>query len=118
MIKTAGLLLGAGFETTSSLVCATLYLLCSNPKYLAKVTEEVRSKFNTPEDITFASLEDLPFMQACLNEALRWYPPIANAGAREVIDGGVTIAGEHVPGKVRACARFTVQNSETIHEGC
>ncbi|KAH8171754.1 cytochrome p450 domain-containing protein [Sarocladium implicatum] len=97
LVKTAGLLLGAGFETTSSLVCATLYLLCRNPSYLAKAAAEVRAKFKTPDDISFSSLEDLPFMQACLDEALRWYPPVASVGARQVMKGGVTIAGEHIP---------------------
>lgn len=94
---TAGLLIGAGFETTASLVTATLYLLVRNPQCLEKVTEEVRSSFKSQEDVSFAKLDKLPYMIACLNEALRWYAPIASGMPRQVMKGGATIAGRFVP---------------------
>lgn len=97
MMLTAGILLGAGFETTSSIVCATMYLLQRNPECLKKINEEVRGAFGSPEDITFSSVDNLPYLRACLSEALRWYPPIASGLPREVMKGGTSIAGEHVP---------------------
>lgn len=100
MLLTAGLLLGAGFETTSSLVAATLYLLLRNPHCLEKVTHEVRTSFKSQEDITFAALDNLTYMVACLNESLRWYPPVASGLPREVMKGGATIGGRPVPESV------------------
>ena len=97
VMLTAGLLLGAGFETTSSLVAATLYLLLRNPRCLEKATREVRSSFESQSDISFATLDKLTYMIACLNEALRWYPPIAGGMPREVMKGGTTVAGRFVP---------------------
>lgn len=100
MLLTAGLLLAAGFETTSSLVTATLYLLLRNPHCLEKVTREVRSSFKSQDDISFAALDNLTYIVACLNEALRWDPPIAGGLPRAVMKGGTAIAGRPVPENV------------------
>lgn len=97
MLLTAGLLLGAGFETTSSLVAVTLYLLQCNPRCYQKLTNEIRSSFKSQDDICFAALDNLPYLVACLNEALRWFPPVASGMPREVMKGGTSIAGDHVP---------------------
>jgi cytochrome P450 len=110
---TAGLLLAAGFETTSSLVTATLYLLMRNPHCLAKVTQEVRSTYASQEDISFATLDKAGYMIACLNEALRWYPPVATGMLREVMKGGTTIAGREVPeDSIVAIHHWAVYHSE------
>ncbi|EOO00988.1 putative cytochrome p450 protein [Phaeoacremonium minimum UCRPA7] len=97
VMLTAGLLLGAGFETTSSLVAVTLYLLQRNSHCLERVTNEIRSSFKSQNDISFAAVDNLPYMVACLNEALRWYPPVASGMPRQVMKGGTSIAGEFVP---------------------
>jgi cytochrome P450 len=100
VMLTAGLLLAAGFETTSSLVAATLYLLLRNPRVLEKVTHEVRSSFQSQEEISFSRLDNLPYMIACLTEALRWYPPVAGGMQRQVMKGGASIAGHFVAEEV------------------
>ena len=100
VMLTAGLLLGAGFETTSSLVAVTLYLLQRNSHCLERVTNEIRSSFKSQNDISFAAVDNLPYMVACLNEALRWYPPVASGMPRQVMKGGTSIAGEFVPESV------------------
>lgn len=89
--------MGAGFETTASLINGALYLLLRNPDSLKKLTDEVRSAFATPADIKLAELDKLPYLIACLQEALRWYPPAAAAAQRQVMKGGATIAGRFVP---------------------
>lgn len=57
----AGLLVIAGSETTATLLCGVTYLLLKNPRCLSKVTEEVRSAFQSEHDITFASVQNLPY---------------------------------------------------------
>jgi cytochrome P450 len=103
-MRTATLLLGAGFETTASLLTAVMYLLCTHRHCLEKVTREVRSSFESAEDITFVSVNKLPYMIACLSEALRWYPPIANGLQRVAMKGGTTVAGVFVPEQVSSKA--------------
>ena len=73
------------------------YLLLTNPDALKKLAEEVRSTFKTEEEITLTSVGNLSYMLACLNEALRRYPPVAFGLPRTVPHGGANIAGTFVP---------------------
>jgi cytochrome P450 len=57
----AGLLVVAGSETTATLLSGVTYLLLRNPECLRKVTDEVRSAFESEHDITFASVQNLPY---------------------------------------------------------
>lgn len=75
------------------------YLLLSNPETLRKVTDEIRSTFKSESEITMTSVNQLTYMLACLNEALRMYPPVAGGLPREVPPNGREILGRYVPGK-------------------
>ena len=87
----------AGSETTSSMLSGVTYLLLSNPETLKKVVEEVRTSFKSESDITLTSVSCLTYMLACLNEALRSYPPVPFGMPRFVPKGGAKISGEFVP---------------------
>lgn len=76
------------------------FLLLKNPKELEKATKEVRSTFGSEEEITLSSVNRLPYMFACLNEALRLYPPVPIGLPRYTPQGGVVIAGHAVPENV------------------
>lgn len=91
------LLIVAGSETTASLLSGVTYLLGSNPGPLKKLTDEVRSAFQSEDEIDFASVSRLGYMLACLDEALRVYPPAPSGFARTVNKGGAQIAGYYVP---------------------
>ncbi|KAH3170064.1 hypothetical protein KXW84_003669, partial [Aspergillus fumigatus] len=70
-------------------------LPAQNPEALRKATAEVRSAYNSEDEITFATTaERLPYMQACLTEGLRIYPSGPIAAPRRTPRGTVTwIAG-------------------------
>lgn len=87
----------AGSETTASLLAGVTYLLCKHPDVMAKVTREVRSTFESPDQITIASVNSLSYMLVVLNEALRCYPPSTSMLVRAVPAGGLEIAGRFVP---------------------
>jgi cytochrome P450 len=93
-------LLLAGSETTASTLSGATYLLLSHPEILARLTEEVRSSFNSFDEITITSVNKLTYMLAILNETLRFYPPLSSGMVRVVPTGGATIAGHYVPGGV------------------
>ncbi len=76
------------------------FFLLAHPDELARVTEEVRSSFNSEDEITLLSVQKLEYMLACLNEALRLYPPVSFGMPRYTPDGGVTIGGHFVAGNV------------------
>ena len=98
----AGLLVIAGSETTATLLAGVTYLLLKNPDVMRKLQDEVRGSFAAEGEITLTSVSKLSYMLACLDEALRMYPPVAFGMPREVFEGGVSIAGTFVPEKVRS----------------
>jgi cytochrome P450 len=61
----------------------------------------VRSTFSSEKEINFVSVNQLSYMLACLNEALRMYPPVANGLPRVVSKGGAQILGQYIPERVR-----------------
>ncbi|KAG6364587.1 hypothetical protein INS49_006189 [Diaporthe citri] len=93
-------LLIAGSETTATLLTGLTYLLCKHPEAMVKLKREVRSKFMSDSEITLTSVLELKYLLACLDEALRLYPPVPIGPLRTVPagSGGVTIAGHMVPG--------------------
>ncbi|KAL4901002.1 cytochrome P450 [Aspergillus multicolor] len=95
-------LLLAGTETTATALSGTTYYLLKNRDALRKATAEVRAAFEREEQISFvAAAERLPYLQACLTEGLRIYPPGPIAPPRRTRRGTVTaIAGYAVPGDV------------------
>ena len=91
------ILIIGGSETTATLLSGVTYLLLTNSEALAKLTQEVRSTFKTEEEITINSVANLTYMLACLDEALRMYPPVANGLPRVVPRGGGSILDRYVP---------------------
>ncbi|KAE8412379.1 cytochrome P450 [Aspergillus pseudocaelatus] len=89
----------AGSETTATLLSGVTYLLLKNPEAYQTLTKEVRSAFNSEEDIHLGSVAKLPYMLACLDEALRMYPPGAIGPPRVTPKGGVKILGAWIPGR-------------------
>ena len=66
-----GTLLGAGHETTTAGLGWAFEGLLSDPSVLARATAEVRAR-TRGELPTADELEHLPYVDACVNEALRW----------------------------------------------
>ncbi|KAI1864031.1 uncharacterized protein JN550_009051 [Neoarthrinium moseri] len=93
----AGLLVIAGSETTATLLSGAVYLLATHADALGKLQSEVRARFSNESEITLSSVNSLTYMLACLNEALRMYPPVAITGPRVTPEGGAVIAGHAVP---------------------
>jgi cytochrome P450 len=93
----AFVLVFAGSETTATVLSGFFFLIGSHPEVLAKLTKEVRSSFNNEEEITLTSVGQLEYMLACLDEALRMYPPVPIGMPRVVPKGGFRIAGHMVP---------------------
>jgi cytochrome P450 len=97
----ANFLIIAGSETTATLLSGVTYWLLQTPEALNKVTREVRSSFASEADITFSGVTvQLPYMQACLNEALRLYPPVPG-GLERRTETPIQISGYKIPEQVR-----------------
>lgn len=68
-----------------------------NPRVLEKLAAEVRSAFSHPDEITFTGVNNCKYLLACIEEALRAYPPSPQPHHRIVPPGGATVNGEFLP---------------------
>lgn len=95
-------LIVAGSETTATLLCGVTYYLLSTPDAWIKCVTEVRNAFAKAEDISFQSASaKLPYMLACLDEALRLFPPVPSVLFRQTPKHqAVTIDGMVIPPNV------------------
>lgn len=57
----AMVLIVAGSDTSATLLSGLLYLLLKNPTCLQKITHEIRSAFKSEDEITFSSVQNLPY---------------------------------------------------------
>ncbi len=90
----------AGGEKTATLLSGTTFYLLSNPETYDKLVKEVRSTFETEDDITLQRVNHLEYMLAVLNEGLRMYPPVPSGLTRTTPKGGEYIEGYWIPEKV------------------
>jgi cytochrome P450 len=97
MDSNALLFLSAGSETTATALAGTTYLLLSNRDKYARLVREIRSRFSSAGDITLDEVSRLEYMNACIQEGLRYYPPIATGFPRIVPAGGDRISGKYIP---------------------
>jgi cytochrome P450 len=98
--KNCELLIIAGSETTATLLSGVTYFLLKDPDAYAKVKAEVRGAFSAAEEMTLASTSRLAYLQACLEEALRLYPPVPISLPHRTDPGGAMIDGHFIPGNV------------------
>jgi cytochrome P450 len=95
----ANVLMIAGSDTTSTSLAATVFYLIRNPLTLRKLQEEVRASFDDVEDIVSGlRLNNLTYLKACIDEAMRLAPAVPGSIPREVMEGGAEVDGVFLPG--------------------
>jgi cytochrome P450 len=75
-------------------------MLLKSPDKLQHLTKEVRDAFKNFEDITMTKLGQLQYLQACIEEGLRMYPPVPAGLPRVTPPGGATVCGRWIPSGV------------------
>ena len=100
MQTNAEILVIAGSETTATLLAGLTFLLTRAPEKLARATKEVRDMFSedSRDQINSTTVSQrLPYLHACIKEALRFYPPTPFGMARKIVGSGSVIDGQLVP---------------------
>jgi cytochrome P450 len=82
------------------LLCGLTNHLLRNPNILEKLVSEIRGAIKEEEDLVIKNLIDLPYMNACIEEGLRIFPPVPVGLLRTVPEGGSDIDGNMIPGGV------------------
>ncbi|KAF3764123.1 hypothetical protein M406DRAFT_291163 [Cryphonectria parasitica EP155] len=94
----------AGSETTATLLSALVYLLLTNPDKLNILMREVRGQSADTESLTIEVLAGFGYLNACIQEALRIYPPVPLGIPRAISsnpDRGQIVCGCWVPSGTR-----------------
>lgn len=76
-----------------------MFYLVHNPTKLAILKDEIRSAFNSVDEIVSGKkLSDCHYLKACIDEALRLAPPVPTLPPREVIaPEGIVVDGVFLP---------------------
>jgi hypothetical protein len=96
----AFILMLAGSETSAAALAGATYYLLTNGQAMDKLKAEVRSAFESAEEISVSSVARLSYLSAVISETLRMYPPQPADLVRIVPPEGANIAGHLVPGGV------------------
>ncbi|KAF1962454.1 cytochrome P450 [Byssothecium circinans] len=109
----AAVFMSAGTETIATQLSGVTYLLLSHPAKLRKLAQEIRS-FDNVEDLSLQQLATLPYLNACLKEGLRLYPPIAEGLPRRIPDTGGAVLGHALqPGTSIYVSPYATNRSST-----
>ncbi|KAI0127485.1 averantin oxidoreductase [Xylariales sp. AK1849] len=93
-------LIAAGSETTATLLAGLTFLLVTHPNVQRRLAKEIRDTFSSPDEMTVTGVNGCKYLLACIEEALRIYPPSPQTHPRYVPSDGMMIAGQFVPGNV------------------
>lgn len=85
----------AGYETSSSTLAFTCYLLAIHPECQRKVLEEVDDFFTRHESPDYTNVKELTYLEMVLSEALRLYPPALRI--ERSIDQDCVLNGQRLP---------------------
>ncbi|KAH7007965.1 cytochrome P450 [Microdochium trichocladiopsis] len=113
MCSNAELFMLAGTETIATLLSGLIYHLCLRPEKLELLKNEIRASFDTVSDLSFRRLSQCAYLNACIKEGLRIYPPVAVGVPRVVREGGMLIDNCWVPEGTRlSVAQYAAYHSE------
>lgn len=74
--------------------------LLRHPEIFAKLKDEIRSTFKAESEIRLEIANNLPYLNACIEENLRVFPPAPIGFLRSVQKGGDLIDGHFIPENV------------------
>lgn len=92
--------IGAGHETTATALQWAVYALCKHPEIQDRLRDEIRENLppistGTPDSVSAATLDSLPYLNAVCNEVLRYYPSVP--GTARVARKDTTLLGKRIP---------------------
>jgi len=101
MYSIASTFMFGGTETTATLLSGLTYMLLRDQQKMKRLVSELRKTFATRQLITLGKLASLEYLNACIEEALRIYPPSPMGLPRITPATGAEICGRYVSSGVR-----------------
>ncbi|KIY49651.1 cytochrome P450 monooxygenase [Fistulina hepatica ATCC 64428] len=113
-------LLIAGSDTISNSTCAVIYYLARTPYTQAKLQAELDEKLGVADQrvVSDGELKDMPYLDACINEALRLHSTSSLGLPRVVPEQGLHILDhDFVPGTVLGVPTFSIHRDASVWGG-
>ncbi|KZL72864.1 benzoate 4-monooxygenase cytochrome P450 (BCL4p) [Colletotrichum tofieldiae] len=85
----------AGGETVATTLSSITFFLAQNPEKFERLTKEIRAAFKSYKEINAVKAQQLPYLQAVINEGLRLFPPASNGASR--VSPGFSLHGKYIP---------------------
>ncbi|RDW80368.1 hypothetical protein BP5796_05066 [Coleophoma crateriformis] len=99
IVAEISIMMNAGSDTTAIALNNAIFLMAKNPRCLQKLREELDSVLDDNDVVTpYDKVKHLPYLRACLDEALRLFPPTTFGLPRRTPPEGSSIMGEYIPG--------------------
>ncbi|KAI8229430.1 UDP-glucosyltransferase A1 [Colletotrichum sp. SAR 10_96] len=106
----------AGSDTTASTLLSFLLAMIKYPKEFRKAQEEADRVCGPLRSPTSEDIGRLPFIEACMNETLRWRP-VAAGGVPHMLTQDDTYQGYHLPkGTVLVANTWAIHYDEDEYE--
>ena len=100
IVAEISIMMNAGSDTTAIAMNNAMYLLLANPECLTKLRAELDAVIEPSETVVaYDKVRHLPYLRACLDEALRMYPPSTFGLPRRTPTEGAPILGDFIPGE-------------------
>lgn len=99
----AGLLIVAGSDTTASALLPLLYHLTRQPELVTTLRRILVEEHGLVRagDVTVASVQNIAYLNALINETLRLHPPVPSGQYRQTGAEGAVLDGRQVPAGVK-----------------
>lgn len=112
----ASMVIGAGGETTAQALTRTFYHLLVNPQFLRRLREELKSAMPDPKEMpSLAMLQNLPYLNAVVEEGVRISFPVAARSPRVFEDHALQLGEWTIePGTSISMSPYMVTMSEKI----
>jgi cytochrome P450 len=118
----ANLQIIAGSDSTTTIFRCTLFQLTANPAAYAKLRSEIDAAMEAGEVsfpvITYAEAQKLSYLQACIWEGIRMWPPLFGMKAKVAPRGGDTIKDMFFPEgtEIAVCDAALCRNKKVFGE--
>ncbi|KAM6536120.1 hypothetical protein FALCPG4_005638 [Fusarium falciforme] len=100
----------AGSETTATALAGITYWLLKTPTALEKLAVDLQNRFDSYEDIRPDVVQDISYLNACIEEGMRLFPPSPQALPR--VSPGATVSDVYVPDGTVVSSHPVVMNRD------
>jgi cytochrome P450 len=109
---------GAGSDGPAVSITMTLYNLIRHPRALDNLRAELDAVLDPAEKVVpWSKIKSLPYLRACIDEAMRLTPPVATELIRRTPPSGACIDGRMIPGDTNvSIAAYSAHRDPAVFE--